>query len=118
MLENFVRHIGEFEPILDSFKSSLKNQFSTFDTNTKQLAQRLWIDFDDLGASTENNPMDDVINLLTFDLFKKGCQQLVAPSGLGTAIFITDPKSALQAGFIDFEFIDDLTAFKQVVKYQ
>jgi insulysin len=118
VLDDFVRNIGEFEPIFDSFKASLKKQFRTFDTNTNQLAQRLWMDFDDLGASTENNPMDDVINLLTFDLFKKGCEQLVARSGLGKAIFITDPKSALQTRFVDFEFIDDPTAFKQVVKYQ
>lgn len=117
VLQDFVRNIAEFEPIFDSFKASLKKQFRTFDTNTNQLAQRLWMDFDDLGASTENNPMDDVISLLTFDLFKKGCEQLVAPSGLGTAIFITDPKSALQTRFVDFEFIDDPTAFKQVVKY-
>lgn len=118
VLQEFVRNIGEFEPIFDSFKASLKKQFSSFDTNTNQLAQRLWMDFDELGTSTENNQMDDVINVLTFDLFKKGCEQLVAPNCLGTAVFITDPKSDLKNLFLDFEFIDDPTTFKHVVKYQ
>jgi len=118
VLQEFVRNVGEFEPIFDSFKASLQKQFRTFDTNTNQLAQRLWMDFDELGASTENSPMDEVINALTFDLFKKGCEQLVAANGLGTAVFITDPKSDLKNSFVDFEFIDDPTAFKHVVKYQ
>lgn len=118
VLEEFVQTIEEFAPIFDNFKESLKKQFRVFDANTNQLAQRLWMDFDDLNISTENDQMDHVMDALTFDLFKKGCEDLTADNFVGKAIFITEPKSDHSNTFAGFEFIEDSTAFKQIVKYQ
>lgn len=118
VLEEFVQNIEEFAPIFDNFKESLKKQFRVFDANTNQLAQRLWMDFDDLNKSTENNEMEHVIDDLTFDLFKKGCENLTADSFVGKAIFITEPKTEHSNSFAGFEFIEDPTAFKHIVKYQ
>lgn len=118
VIEEFVQNIAEFEPIFDNFKASLKKQFKTSDANTNQLAQRLWIDFDALDESTENSQMSDVIDTLTFDLFRKGCRQLTVANRSGTAVFITEPKVDLKKSFAGFEFIDDPAAFKQFVTYQ
>jgi secreted Zn-dependent insulinase-like peptidase len=118
VLEEFVQNIEEFAPIFDNFKESLKKQFRVFDANTNQLAQRLWMDFDDLNKSTENNEMEYVIDNLTFDLFKKGCENLTADSFVGKAIFITEPKTEHSNSFAGFEFIEDPTVFKHIVKYQ
>ena len=76
------------------------------------------MDFDDLNKSTENNQMEHVIDDLTFDLFKKGCENLTADSFVGKAIFITEPKTEHSNSFAGFEFIEDPTAFKHIVKYQ
>jgi secreted Zn-dependent insulinase-like peptidase len=118
VLEEFVQNIEEFAPIFDNFKESLKKQFRIFDANTNQLAQRLWMDFDDLTISTKNNQMEHAIDALTFDLFKKGCENLTADSFVGKAIFITEPKTEQSNSFAGFEFIEDPTAFKHIVKYQ
>jgi secreted Zn-dependent insulinase-like peptidase len=118
VIEGFVQNITEFEPIFDNFKESLKKQFKTSDANTNQLAQRLWMNFDDLNESTESNQMADVINALTFDLFRKGCEQLTVANCNGTAVFITEAKTEHKKSFVGFEFIDDPTAFKQFVTYQ
>jgi insulysin len=118
VIKEFVENIATFEPIFDDFKESLKKQFKTCDANTNQLAQRLWMDFDELNESTESNQMDDAINALTFDLFRQGCEQLTGLDGNGRAVFITKPKSKLNKRFLDFELIDDPTTFKQFVTYQ
>ena len=118
VIDEFVQNITKFEPMFDSFKESLKKQFRTFDENTNQLAQRLWMDFDELNESVESNKMADVINILTFDLFKQGCEQLTAATCNGTAVFITKPKAEFSKRFVGFEFIDDPTTFKQLVTYQ
>lgn len=118
VIDEFVQNIANFEPIFDNFKQSLKKQFRTHDANTNQLAQRLWMDFDELNESTENNQMTDAINALTFDLFRQGCERLTATNCNGTAVFMTKPKSELNKRFVGFEFIEDPTAFKQRLKYQ
>jgi len=118
VIGEFVENIAEFEPIFDDFKESLKKQFRTFDANTNQLAQRLWMDFDELSNSTENNQMDEAINALTFALFRKGCERLTAVNCSATAVFITEPKTEANNRFVGFEFIDDPTVFKHVVTYQ
>jgi insulysin len=118
VIKEFVQNIAKFEPLFDNFKQSLKKQFRTFDATTNQLAQRLWMNFDELNESTESNQIADAINVLTFDLFRQGCEQLTAVNSNGTAIFITKPKSEFNESFVGFEFIDDPSAFKQFVTYQ
>lgn len=117
-LKEFVHNIAKFEPIFDDFKQSLKNQFRTCNTDTNQLAQRLWIDFDELNESAENNQTADLINTLTFDLCRQGCEQLTGANCNGTAVFITKPKSKWYKRSVGFEFIDDPATFKQFITYQ
>jgi len=118
VLKEFVDNIDEFAPIFDNFKESLKKQFRIFDSNTNQLAQRLWMDFDELNISTDNNQMEQIIDALSFDLFKRGCKQLTTNNFIGTAIFVTEPKIELSNSFAGFDFIDDPTTYKHNVKYQ
>lgn len=118
VLKEFVKNINEFAPIFDNFKESLKKQFRVFDANTNQLAQRLWMDFDDVDISIDNDQMVQVIDALTFDTFKQGCENLTADNFVGTAIFITEPETELDNSFAGFEFIEDPRVLKHSVKYQ
>ena len=118
VINDFVDNIAEFEPIFENFKQSLKKQFSVFDANTTQFAQRLWMDFDELGGTTENTKMDDIIDSMSFDLFKERCQQLTEQKLIGKAAFVTRPKTDLQNTFAGFDLIDDPSALKDIIKYQ
>jgi secreted Zn-dependent insulinase-like peptidase len=117
VIQDFVDNIADFEPIFDNFKESLKKQFRVFDANTNQLAQRLWMDFDELQSSTENNQMEIVINALTFDLFRQACEQLCNKNSLGKVAFITAPEADTKNSFAGLEFIDDPSKFKPFVEY-
>jgi insulysin len=117
VIQEFVDDISNFEPIFDNFKQSLKKQFRVFDANTNQLAQRLWMDFDELQSSTETNQMEDAIDELSFEFFQQGCEQFCKQNSLGKAAFITEPKIDNANSFAGFEFIDDPSKFKQLLKY-
>lgn len=118
VIKEFVNNIAEFEPIFDNFKQSLKKQFKIFDANTTQLAQRLWMDFEELAGSSQNNHMDMTIDSLTFDLFKQYCERLTEQKIIGNAVFVTQAETDIQNSFAGFDFIDDPCALKDRVKYQ
>jgi secreted Zn-dependent insulinase-like peptidase len=118
VIHEFVQNIAEFEPIFLKFKQSLKKQFNTFDANTNQFAQRLWMDFDELTSSTDNNQMEKAIDDLSFERFKHECEDLILQSSLGTVVFITEPDADTGNSFAGFDFIDDPSLFKNLVTYQ
>ncbi|MFT6701516.1 MAG: insulysin [Pseudomonadales bacterium] len=118
VLNDFISNIDDFEPIFDNFKQSLIKQFHIIDGNTNQLAQRLWMDFDELADSTQRNEMSEVINDLTFECFKVGCKSLLQDSKIGKAIFVTRPLVDIQKSFAGFDFIDDTSQFISNLKYQ
>lgn len=118
VLRKLIDNIEDFEPIFDDFKQSLMKQFHTVDANTNQLAQRLWMDFDELSDSTQKNEMFEVINRLAFQDFKATCQALMQDSKVGKAVFITQPSINIQEGFAGYELIDDTSQFMSKIKYQ
>jgi secreted Zn-dependent insulinase-like peptidase len=118
VLNDFISNIEDFEPIFEDVKQSLINQFDIVDGNTSQLAQRLWMDFDELDNSTQNTQMSDVINKLTFQHFKAACNALTHDSEIGRAVFITKSKVGIQNGLTSFDVIGDTTQCISNIKYK
>lgn len=118
VLKEFIENIADFEPIFDNLKLSLMKQFKVSDANTNQLAQRLWLEFDDNQETTDSNDMSEVINQLSFDVFKEGCEQLLHHSALGVVAFVTESISTNDKPFAGYEFIGDPSKFKDKIKYQ